>query len=50
MSFDNLGLEPEILRAIAEQGYTTPTEIQSKAIPRVLEKRDVMARAKTESS
>jgi ATP-dependent RNA helicase RhlE len=47
MSFDNLGLEPEILRAIAEQGYTTPTEIQSKAIPRVLEKRDVMARAKT---
>ena len=33
MSFDSLGLNPEILRAIAEQGYVEPTPIQQQAIP-----------------
>ena len=44
MSFDSLGLNPEILRAIAEQGYVEPTPIQQQAIPAVLQGRDLMAR------
>jgi len=46
-SFDALGLSPEILRAVAESGYTTPTPIQSQAIPVVLAGRDVMGGAQT---
>ena len=45
--FDELGLCPEILRAIAEQGYTTPTPIQAQAIPIVLAGRDLMGGAQT---
>ncbi len=47
MKFNDLGLSAEILRAIAEQGYDTPTPIQQQAIPVVLEKRDLMACAQT---
>ena len=47
MSFDTLGLMPELLRAVREQGYETPTPIQTQAIPLVLEGRDLMARAQT---
>lgn len=47
MSFDALGLNPEILRAIAEQGYVQPTPIQQQAIPAVLQGRDLMASAQT---
>lgn len=47
MSFDSLGLNPDILRAIAEQGYREPTPIQQQAIPAVLEGRDLMASAQT---
>ena len=47
MSFDSLGLNPEILRAIAEQGYVEPTPIQQQAIPAVLQGRDLMASAQT---
>jgi len=47
MSFENLGLEPELLRAVAAKGYTTPTPIQAKAIPAVLSGRDVLAGAQT---
>jgi len=47
MSFDSLGLEPELLRAVADKGYTTPTPIQLKAIPAVLAGRDVLAGAQT---
>lgn len=47
MSFDNLGLSASLLRAIADQGYTTPSPIQAKAIPLILEGRDVMAAAQT---
>ncbi|GHM17942.1 hypothetical protein ECZU43_20000 [Escherichia coli] len=43
MSFDSLGLSPDILRAVAEQGYREPTPIQQQAIPAVLEGRDLMA-------
>ena len=47
MSFADLGLTPELLRAVAEQGYTTPTPIQLQAIPAVLADRDVLAGAQT---
>ena len=35
MSFDQLGLSPELLRAVADQGYTEPTPVQAAAIPLV---------------
>jgi ATP-dependent RNA helicase RhlE len=47
MSFDSLGLSPALLRAVAQQGYTQPTPIQTRVIPVVLEGRDVMAGAQT---
>ncbi|VAW82425.1 ATP-dependent RNA helicase RhlE [hydrothermal vent metagenome] len=47
MSFDTLGLSAELLRAISEQGYNEPTPIQRKAIPVVLEGKDVLAGAQT---
>ena len=46
-SFAELGLRPEILRAVAESGYTTPTPIQQQAIPVVLAGLDVMGGAQT---
>jgi superfamily II DNA/RNA helicase len=46
-TFDQFGLAPEILRAVTEQGYTTPTPIQAQAIPVVLAGRDVMGAAQT---
>jgi ATP-dependent RNA helicase RhlE len=47
MSFTDLGLKPELLRAVAEKGYTTVTPIQREAIPAVLAGRDVLAGAQT---
>ncbi|WP_110598659.1 DEAD/DEAH box helicase [Salinicola lusitanus] len=47
MSFASLGLSAPLLKAVAEQGYDTPSPIQSQAIPAVLEGRDVMAAAQT---
>jgi len=47
MSFSNLGLAPELLRAVAENAYTEPTPIQTRAIPAVLDGRDVLAGAQT---
>ncbi|MCK5385976.1 MAG: ATP-dependent RNA helicase RhlE [Gammaproteobacteria bacterium] len=47
MSFDSLGLSAEILHAVSEKGYTTPTPIQQQAIPLVLEGRDLMGGAQT---
>ena len=46
-SFAELGLRPEILRAITEAGYTTPTPIQAQAIPEVLAGHDIMGGAQT---
>src|SRR5687767_4412126 len=46
-SFDTLGLTPELLRAVQEQGYTTPTPIQAQAIPVVLAGKDLLAAAQT---
>jgi ATP-dependent RNA helicase RhlE len=46
-TFADLGLLPELLQAVADQGYTTPTPIQIQAIPLVLAGRDVMGGAQT---
>jgi len=45
--FDHFGLDPRIVGAVKSMGYTTPTPIQSKAIPIVLAGRDVMGAAQT---
>jgi len=47
MSFDTLGLSAELLRAVAEQGYSEPTPVQRQAIPVILEGRDILAGAQT---
>ncbi|WP_035383602.1 DEAD/DEAH box helicase [Ferriphaselus sp. R-1] len=47
ISFADLKLAPEILRALTESGYTTPTPIQAQAIPLVLDNHDLMAGAQT---
>src|SRR3546814_1273087 len=47
MNFTDLGLKPEILRAVEDVGYTTPTPIQEQAIPFVLQGRDVLGIAQT---
>lgn len=46
-TFADLGLCPEILKAIEDRGYTTPTPIQEQAIPYVLQGRDVLGCAQT---
>lgn len=47
MSFQSLGLSDSLLKAISKKGYTTPSPIQQKAIPPVLEGKDVLASAQT---
>ena len=47
MSFQSLGLSDALVRAVAEQGYTTPTPIQLQAIPAVLAGGDLLAGAQT---
>lgn len=47
MNFNELGLTEPLLRAVREQGYETPTPIQQKAIPAVLQGRDLVATAQT---
>ena len=47
MTFNELNLSAPLLRAIAEAGYETPSPIQAKAIPPVLEGRDLMGCAQT---
>jgi ATP-dependent RNA helicase RhlE len=47
MSFDTLGLTPDLLRAVAAQGYTEPTPVQAESIPIVLGRRDLLAAAQT---
>ena len=47
MKFEDLGLEPNILKAVHEAGYETPTPIQQGAIPEALTGRDVLGIAQT---
>ena len=46
-TFQDLGLSDEILRAVGDAGYDTPTPIQAQAIPYVLMNRDIMGCAQT---
>jgi len=47
MKFNDLGLEPSLLKAIQEKGYTKPSLIQEKSIPLILKGKDVLASAQT---
>lgn len=47
MSFKSLGLSEKVLKAVSEKGYTDPSPIQEKAIPVILERKDVLASAQT---
>ena len=47
MSFKSLGLSDALLKAISKKGYTEPSPIQAKAIPPILEGKDVLASAQT---
>ena len=47
MKFEELNLAPEILKAVREQGYETPTPIQAQAIPAVLQGHDILGGAQT---
>ncbi len=47
VSFDSLGLSPELRRAVAERNYTNPTPVQAKAFKPALEGRDLIVRSKT---
>ncbi len=47
MTFQHLGLSPDLLRAVGEAGYTAPTPIQDEAIPLVIAGRDVVGAAQT---
>ncbi|MDE2394600.1 MAG: DEAD/DEAH box helicase [Burkholderiales bacterium] len=49
MSFDTLGLHAALTRAVADAGYTTPTEVQSRAIPAAIEGKDLMVSSSTGS-
>ncbi len=47
MTFQQLGLSKELLRAVEEQGYETPTPVQAQSIPLILQGKDVLAGAQT---
>ena len=48
-SFEDMKLDPRLLQALTQQKFTTPTLVQSEAIPLALSGKDVLARAKTGS-
>ncbi len=48
-SFNDLGISPPILKAIEDMGFETPTEVQSMAIPHILNKEDLIVMSKTGS-
>ena len=47
MTFSNLGLTEQLLRAVSASGYTNPTPIQQQAIPAIINGEDVLAAAQT---
>src|SRR4051812_3908439 len=47
MLFTDLGLMPELLRAVSERGYAQPTPVQARAIPEILAGHDMLAGAQT---
>ena len=49
MSFKNFGLLEELVRAVEDEGYTVPTQVQIEAIPLILEGSDLLAGSQTGS-
>ena len=47
MKFEDLNLDPSLLKAVADQNYTEPTAIQAQAIPLILKNNDVLGTAQT---
>ncbi|HEX4301694.1 MAG TPA: DEAD/DEAH box helicase [Rhizomicrobium sp.] len=47
LGFETLGLSADVLRAVAESGYTVPTPIQAQGIPHVLQRKDIIGIAQT---
>lgn len=47
MNFAELGIDPRLIQALSEKGYETPTPIQAKAIPTILDGHDLLAAAQT---
>jgi ATP-dependent RNA helicase DeaD len=47
VSFDAMGVSPELMRAITERGYTSPTPVQAKAYKPVIDGKDIIVRSKT---
>lgn len=47
--FADLGLDPRLLRSLGKQGFEKPTPVQAAAIPKALEGKDIVARARTGS-
>lgn len=47
VSFDELGLSPEVLKAVEDKGYTHPTPIQARAIPVIMAGQDVIGASQT---
>jgi superfamily II DNA/RNA helicase len=45
--FESLGLSPDLLKAVEQSGYTTPTPIQAQSIPHVLQRKDIIGIAQT---
>lgn len=48
-TFDELGIAPPILKSLDDMGFEVPTEVQSRAIPHILDKKDVIVMSKTGS-
>ncbi len=48
-TFESLGLHPAVLKALVDAGYTTPTPVQTQAIPAALEGRDLLVSSQTGS-
>ncbi len=46
-TFESLGLSPELVRAVQDEGYSAPTPVQAQAIPSILQGRDILAAAQT---
>ncbi len=49
VSFESLGLAPQLVRALQDEGYVSPTPVQEQAIPLALAGRDVVGSAQTET-
>ena len=47
MSFESIGLSEALVKAVNKQGYTSPTPIQEKAIPLIIDGKDILASAQT---